>query len=300
LNYSGEIAAISTAFLRAFTAILFTYAGKRIGAKSVTLLTFISAIILIVISHLIMFGTFFPFGMEAANAICLGISGVIGIAVADAMLFKALLLVGPRITMLLMTLTPVFCTILAWFFRGQVIQGSKLVAILVTLTGLVLAIGKSGISPDQPRSNVRLTSDGVLLGVGAAFGDATGMLFSDLGMKGVPHPVSGSLVRILGGTIAFTLWLLLRREFLDNLQRTKDIRASVQIFAGAITGPLLGVFLALHAITHTSMGVASTLMSLTPIFVIPVSSLLMGEQISLASVAWTGLSILGAAFLFFL
>jgi len=202
--------------------------------------------------------------------------------------------------MLLMTLTPAFCTILAWIFRGQLVHEAKLLAILVTLSGVGLAIGKSASAPVQPGFLDRRARQGVLLGVGAALADAIGMLFSDLGMEGVSHPVSGGLVRILGGSIPFILWLLVKGSFRDNLLRIKDFRSVGLMAAGAITGPMLGVFFALHAITHTSMSVAATLMALTPIFVIPVSSLLLGEKIPRASVAWTGLSILGSASLFVL
>jgi drug/metabolite transporter (DMT)-like permease len=56
--------------------------------------------------------------------------------------------------------------------------------------------------------------------------------------------------------------------------------------------------LSLYAITHTTMGVAATLMSLSPVLLLPMSIWVLREHVSPRAWAGTALSIAGAAALF--
>jgi len=67
---------------------------------------------------------------------------------------------------------------------------------------------------------------------------------------------------------------------------------------GALAGPFLGVWLSLVAIQHTSVGIASTLMSLPPIFLLPVGMIIFKERIGWRAVVGTVLAISGVAVLF--
>jgi drug/metabolite transporter (DMT)-like permease len=92
--------------------------------------------------------------------------------------------------------------------------------------------------------------------------------------------------------------MLFRGQFLQSAQRLRDVRSTVLIAAGAVTGPVLGVLLSLYAITHASMGVAATLMSLSPVLMLPLAGLIFKERVSRRAVAGTLISIAGAAALF--
>ena len=78
----------------------------------------------------------------------------------------------------------------------------------------------------------------------------------------------------------------------------KDRKALLEIGAGALTGPVLGVTLSLVAIAHTHIGVASTLMSLTPVILLPVSYFLFKEKITSRAIVGTLVALLGVVLLF--
>jgi len=64
---------------------------------------------------------------------------------------------------------------------------------------------------------------------------------------------------------------------------------------------VLGVVLSLYAIGHAKyLGVASTLMSLSPVILLPVSILAFKERITLMAILGTVVTLAGAATLFFL
>jgi len=67
---------------------------------------------------------------------------------------------------------------------------------------------------------------------------------------------------------------------------------------GALVGPLLGVSASLLAVQHAEIGVASTLMALPPVLILPVSYFIFKEKIGWQAIAGTTVAIAGVAILF--
>ena len=63
-------------------------------------------------------------------------------------------------------------------------------------------------------------------------------------------------------------------------------------------GPVLGVSLSLFALQHTSVGVASTLIALPPIFLIPIEYHFFKERFGWGAIAGTILAMIGVGILF--
>jgi drug/metabolite transporter (DMT)-like permease len=72
-----------------------------------------------------------------------------------------------------------------------------------------------------------------------------------------------------------------------------DRRASLAILAGAIAGPFVGVWLSLVAVKLIPVGIASTLMALTPVFVLIPSHFLFKERVSLRGILGTAAAVAG-------
>jgi drug/metabolite transporter (DMT)-like permease len=68
---------------------------------------------------------------------------------------------------------------------------------------------------------------------------------------------------------------------------------------GAFFGPVIGVSASLLAVQHADIGVASTLMALPPVFMLPISYFVFKERFGWQVVAGTLLAIAGVALLFF-
>ncbi|MDP2876990.1 MAG: DMT family transporter [Holophaga sp.] len=296
--YLGEFASILTAFCWSANSVCFTIAGRRVGSATVNVVRLWIALLAMILLHLIMVGTFFP-NPEGWRWAYLGISGLIGFALGDAVLFEALVLLGPRLTMLIMTLWPVFAAVLAWVFLGQTMSLPRILAMAVTLGGIALVVGDHHSAADGDRPK-KLTL-GILLALGGALGQAIGFLLSKYGLEGNYSPISANLIRVAAGTLAISLWLLFRGHLLENFSRLKDGRASMLIALGAVSGPVVGVVLSLYAIGHARfLGVASTLMSLSPVILLPVSVLLFKEKVTGKAILGTVITLTGAAALFFL
>jgi drug/metabolite transporter (DMT)-like permease len=299
MNLIGEIAALLTAVCWSFNSVVFTRAGKRVGAVTVNSMRLWIALPALALLHWLLFGTLFPYAIEPGRLFYLGISGIIGFVVGDAMLFESFLLIGPRLAMLLALLTPVFSTMLAWVLLGEALLPLEIVSILVTIAGIAWVVAEERAPADAliagPPRRRRL---GILLAVGGALGQAVGLMFSRLGLAGGFSAISATHVRVSAAALALVVLSLGQGQLQAHWARMKDRAALLEITAGALTGPVLGVTLSLVAIAHAPIGVASTLMSLTPVLLLPVSYFLFKEKITFRAILGTLVALLGVVLLF--
>lgn len=295
--YAGEIAALLTATCWSANSVLFTLAGRRVGSGTVNTVRIWLALLFIMILHTILFGIPFPWNAEPQRFFWLGLSGLIGFALGDAMLFEAFILIGPRLAMLLMTLVPIYSTILGLVFLGEALSLPEIAAILVTVGGIAWVVGERSPVAGSPR---RISGLGLLLGCGGALGQATGLLLSKVGLAGGFSPVSANTIRVAAGALALATFALIGRRLGGHVRKLKDSLALAEITGGALSGPVIGVIFSLYAIAHTQLGIASTLMSLSPVLLLPISHFVFRERITPRAVAGTLLALGGASALFFI
>lgn len=293
--YIGEIAAVLTALCWSVNSILFSDAGRKIGSQSVNHLRLWGALLLLILIQIIAFNRLIP-DISSSGFLFLAVSGVIGFFIGDALLFEAYVLIGARMGMLMMTAVPVFSVILAWVFLSEKLGLWQLAAIGLTTLSIALVVAEKRNGKLQNRN----LSRGILFGVGGAMGQAIGLLFSKRGMLEGAHPISANLIRVLAATVVMTVYFLIRKRFFSDFLKLKQAGIFPRIVGGAILGPVIGVILSLVAILYAPMGIASTLMAISPVLLIPLSRIIYKEHISLRTIIWTCVAIAGAGWLFFL
>jgi drug/metabolite transporter (DMT)-like permease len=295
----GETAALLTAACWAFNSLVFTQAGKRVGAVTVNNMRLWLALPALLLLNWLLRGTPLPLAIEPARFLNLGISGVIGFVIGDTLLFESFLMIGPRLAMLLSLLVPVFGAILAWAFLGEALTGGEAGCILLTIGGVAWVVTEAAAPAEEnvPLGERRFRL-GVWLAIGGAAGQAVGLLFSRWGLAGGYPAITATLVRVGVAAIVLALLAIGRGRLGDQVTRMRDRAALLQIGAGALTGPVLGVTLSLVAIAHAHIGVASTLMSLTPVLLLPASRFIFKEKISARAILGTLVALLGVVLLF--
>lgn len=307
-DYTGEIAALVTAFCYATSSLFFTAAGKRYGSIVTNRARLVTAVLLLITLHWITLGKILPHDAGAERWFWLGLSGIIGLALGDAFLFQAYISIGPRLGLLLLSLAPAFATILAWIFLDEKLSPGKVLGILVTLVGIVwVVLERKTNGDDNGKPSLRsIASDrryriGLLLGIGAAAGQAIGLTLAKKGLAGGFPPISANLIRMTSATLVFWGLTLIQRQVGITIQRIRsEPRAIWFIIGGSIVGPVLGVSLSLYAIQHTSVGVASTIIALPPVIMLPVSRFVMKERFGWGVILGTLLAVSGVALLFLL
>ncbi len=303
-TYIGEIAALATSALWTACSILFAAASRRIGALSVNAYRIVMAVCVLAIAHLFAFGTIVPPANEA-QWFYLGLSGVIGLALGDFGYFGMLALIGPRRGLLLTSLAPIFSSITAYYILAERLSSWDVTGIAVTLVGITIVILEREDAASPTFIPLRKRIYGYLCGVGGALGQGVGLVVSKYGMivaagEGVPplDPLSTALLRMVVAAVVVWMSIVAAGRVKPVLASRHDVAAIKRTFAGAVTGPFLGVWLSMVAVTHAAAGVAATLMSLMPVMVIPVVWAIYKEKTSWRGMVGAAVAVAGVAILF--
>ena len=297
----GESAAVTTSFLWTFSSIFFTSAGKKIGSLSVNAYRTLIAIALLAITHMILLGTVVPLA-NIGQWFWMGLSGIVGLGIGDSGLFAAYLTIGPRRSLLLMALAPIFAATAAYLMLGETLPEMATLGIILTLIGVAAVILESEERSGEARLPSRRRAFGVFLGVVGAAGQGIGLALAKKGIDLIPgttlNPLSATLMRLLLG--ALFIWLLaLAVGKMPELLKASRNRVGIRDTAAAsVLGPYLGITLSMVAVTLTETGVAQTLLSLMPVMIIPVVWILYGQRTSRRAMMGAVVAVLGVAIIF--
>ncbi len=294
----GELAALGTSLFFTATSTMFTLAGRQLGSMVLNRARLVVAVFFLAATHLLL-RLPSPFTAGPERWFWLSLSGVIGLVLGDAFLFQAFIWIGPRLSMLMMSLAPILASLLAWLFFGEALTGLQIFAILVTLGGVSWVVLDRNNRGQQNDVETRRFLLGILCGLGGAAGQAIGLITAKEGLGGDFPALSGTLIRMIAAALILWAFTFVRGQAGSTLRQLSDRRqASSFILIGAFTGPFLGVTLSLVAIQRAQVGVASTLMALPPVFLIPVAVFLFKERIGWNAILGTGLAMLGVGLLF--
>lgn len=303
MSHTGELAALAAAMFWTVTALAFEAASKQIGSLQVNLLRLCMAFLLFGLLALFRTGNFFPEGASAHNWFWLSLSGLIGFVIGDLFLFQAYVVVGARISMLIMSLAPPMAAFTGWLVLGETLSWLALLGMTLTLTGISMVIlvkrDTTTSSEEPPKKGLKLRYPlyGLLLAFGGAAGQATGLVLSKYGMSNY-DVFSATQIRVITGASGFFLIFLFMNRWKKLFAAFSNRKAMGALSLGALFGPFLGVSASLFAVKYASTGVASSIMSIVPIMIIPPAVLLFKEKIGFREVLGACLAITGVILFF--
>ena len=295
----GEFAALLTSVMWTFSAIFFTFAGRMTGASILNRLRLAFALLFLSTAHLITQGALIPLNVSLDRWIWLGISGIIGLTLGDVALFQAYINIGPRMGTLIMSIVPVFSALVAWLFLGETLRLAQIFGIALTVGGIVLIILDRRNSTETAKDR-RSYLLGIMFGFLAAAGQTGGMILTKKGLSGDIDPLSAVLIRTIVATAAAWLIAVFTRQIRPTINAMKQPKSATMVLAGSLVGPFIGVWFSTIAIKLTQVGIAATLQSLNPIFLLPFSSWLFGEKITIKTAIGTFVTIAGVVIIFLL
>lgn len=294
-SHIGEFAALFTAICWTATALAFESASHKVGSIPVNLIRLLMAMVFLSLFTFFTRGNLFPVDAPQQVWVWLSLSGLIGFVMGDLFLFKSYTIIGSRISMLMMTLVPPMTSILGWIVLGETLTLFNLIGMTLTLSGIALVIltrkeGQKGITISHPLK-------GIFFAFMGAVGQSIGLIFSKLGM-GNYNAFAATQIRILTGIVGFVIIITLLRKWKSVGVALRHKSAMKSLTLGSFFGPFLGVSFSLIAIQHTNTGIASTIMSITPILIIPPAVLIMKQKTSMKEVIGAIISVIGVALFF--
>lgn len=296
---AGQWAALATAICWAFSALCFDVAARRLGALILNPIRLVLAFGFLSLLAWGLRGHPLPLDATPRTWAWLAVSGLVGFVFGDFCLFRAFLMIGPRLSMLMMSLAPPLTAIIGWLLLGEVLTFRDVVGMTLTVAGIAWAVMDQKPAPGDDNGTPARHSSvlGVFFGFCGALGQAGGLVLSKLGM-GDYDAVAATQVRVLAGLAGYAVLFLIFHWWRRMRPALRDGRALSFAAVGAFFGPCVGVSLSLYAVHRTVSGVAASIMALTPILVIPLVVLLRRERVGLGGVAGAAVAVAGVAVLF--
>ncbi len=292
MNLFGELSALLTSLLWSGSSIAFASASERIGSLQLNLNRMALASVFLIVTIFIMG---FDFNLSQTQSLNLIISGLIGLVIGDSFLFKSYQLVGARISMLLMALSPGMSTILAYLFLEERITMLGIIGIFITIAGIILVVLER-----NSNSKYNIKGIGLLYGTLAALGQSVGLIYAKLAFEeGHINGLTATFIRVFSSVIIFLPVLVMLKKFKNPFRLyASDKPALRATIMGTILGPFLGITFSLIAVENTKVGIAATLMSTTPILMLPMVKYISKEKLTWRAITGAVIAVIGVALIF--
>lgn len=271
----GEISALASAFVWALALVLFKLSGERVPPMALNLFKNTIALVLLAVTLAFIPGGYaYLAGADRGELAIMLLSGVLGIAIADTLVFWALNLCGVGILSIVdCTYTP-FIMLFAWLIVGEEITAMRLIG-----AGLiVLAVLLASRHPPPPDRTRRQIVAGVLLGVAAMATMAAGINYAKLAMDFNRFPlIEATLVRMIGGWAALALLAAAspqRGRYLALFRPSPIWKASA---SASVLGGYLSMVLWMAGFKYADASVAAVINQTTVFFSMALATLLLGE-----------------------
>ena len=293
------------------TSVFFALSGVT-GQKTAVRLgslwgNFIRLFIAVVVLGILVWG-FSPKSIRAEPFSWFFISGMVGFGIGDIALFLAYERIGSRLSILLnLCLAPVFALFLEWLWLGNGVTALTVLAVLVILTGVVMAI-RPGAGFRQRMERHGNFGLGILAAITAGLGQGSGAVISRKAesIVRVMHMevdgVSAAFQRVVAGWviagIAVAIVKFLGPRELSGRWRSPFQKGVMPWLLGAsLFGPVIGVSFFQWALQTRESGVVLAIVSITPIVMMPMAALTEGDHPRKTAVAGAFVAVSGVILL---
>ncbi len=295
-SYTGELAALLTAFFWTITAMAFEVGSKHIGSLALNMIRLALAFIYLSIFNLLARGYILPTDASTHAWVWLSLSGIIGFVFGDYFLFRAFAAISARVAMLMMTLVPPITALIGWMILGESMTLLEVSGMVLTISGISLAIFSRG---GENGKKVRLSYPvkGILFALGGALGQAVGLVLSKFGM-GDYNAFAATQIRIIAGMLGFAIIIVVLNKGHVIKSAFKSRKGMIGTGIGSVFGPFLGVSFSLIAVKYATTGVASTIMAIVPILIIPPAVMFFKQKVSWLEILGAFISVGGVSLFF--
>lgn len=299
----GEIAALSASAFWAFASLLFAQLGRDTSAVALNMIKCAIAFALMLLTLAVLDGRIWPVELAPLDAGYLAISGFIGITIGDSAFFLALNRLGPRRVLLFSALTPPATAVMAVPVLGEPLTATMLSGMAVTMAGVVWVILERTTPRDETRAAAQPERDkrdefwGIAFALVAVACQAGGNVLTKLGGHSI-DALEISVVRLAAGVLGLVVVILGTRKVRELAVPFKTFRTAIMVVVATILGTYLGIWLLNAGLKYTFVGVASTLSSTSPIWILPLAYFILKEKISARAVFGAVIAVAGVAILF--
>ena len=303
--YKGELAGLAAAASWAITSLIFSRVPAPAGA--ITLFKNVAScgfLLLTLLAFSLLPGSTSPLGflfeLSPQAWVCLGLSSLAGLVIGDTFYFRSLQILGPRRTLAISTLTPPLGVLCGWLLLGSV-ETLPLVAwggMALTLVGVIWIIREKGGDKEAQGVFPGSVKAGIWYGLLGCVGQAAAAALAKIPMNAGLSPLKATFARMLVAIALGTAIAAVNGKLPGWVRQLKDRRSWLPLLPASFLGTFLGVWLCMIAYQHTKLGVAITMHSTSPIFVLPLAFFVLRQRVSLRAIIGAVIAVAGIFLLF--
>ena len=289
----GEFFALFTAISWTFSSLTFGKISKEYDTQVANFLRV--TIGTIMVGFVCLFGSrnlFLPTDVTWENLKIISLSGFIGMFLGDLFLFKAYNMIGARVTMLIMALSPIIVSIIDFLFLGVTLYPIQIFAILITCLGIILVIFKT----EDKKISLGFSVKGLLYAFLATLGQSLGVILTKLGST-TYDSLATSQIRLGVAIFFFGTVVLYEGKARETIKMITSKKALSLLLIGTFFS-VFGIAALIEAFKSANASIASTISSTSPIIMIPCSILFYKEKIRKNEIIGAIISVVGLSIFF--
>ncbi len=241
-----------------------------------------------------------PFPGHGAT-IYMVLSGVVGVGLADILIYEAFLALGPRRSVQLLALGPLFTFLIALFTIGETVRITSLLGAILVMGASTGAVWIERRAERDEREPGAMTRSGVLYAVGGAaiMGVAAVLARCAYLVEPGMNPISAALLRVGSATVFVWIYPLLRGRGPEMVRLLQDRLALNRVLIGTLFGPYLGMLAFVGAFKYLQAGLVMTLVALSPLVILPMIAYRYKVRIGLPVIGVATMAVAGVALIYF-
>jgi drug/metabolite transporter (DMT)-like permease len=293
----GDLLALGALFLFGVNAFVVRAASARLGQE----LGFLVALVANVAFGVVVFAVHqavrtSPFTVDWTAFGLFALAGVFSSYLGRRGYFRTVQTIGPSRASTIQNSSPAFALVLAWVFLGQTV-GLVDVALMAAVIGGLYLTGRARAEAGtgtRPPSIPPVEVAVALLSAGAY---GVGNVIRGAAVQSWEEPVFGALLGALTGTAAYFVVHISPRALVTRLADSDRRGLLLWVLSGVLT--ICGQAAVIGAIAYLPVAVVVAISAATPVVVIPVSLLVLGnrERVDLRTVVGAHLIVAGVAWL---
>ena len=267
----GASLALGSAAIWAVSVILF----KKSEAASPTALNLYkntSASILLLLT-LVFTGVELD-GLSTHDVMLLSISGILGISLADTLVFTALRKLGASMLSIVDLLYAPTITLLSVLFLGESLSPMFALGALLIVGGVAIATIQR--SADVPKE----LWPGIGAGVAGIITMAIGVVIAKPVLAHAPL-VEVTTIRLIAGVVGQLGWIALVPRHRDALAILRPSKVWITLLPASVLGAYLAMLLWLGGFKYADASLASILNQMAAVFVLILARIFLGEELGL-------------------
>lgn len=204
------------------------------------------------------------------------VSGVIGIAIADTLMFVALRQIGPGLIAIVECAYSPLVVVLSILLLGEVVGPAFIAGAFLVVGGMLVATARVGVAGSHRAEGQTL---GVLVGVTAISLMALGIVLAKPALDR-SELIEVTFIRLAAGVVGQSLWTLTRRKGRAALSVFRPQRAWRTLVPASILAGYLAMIMWLGGTKYTDASTAAVLNQTSTVFTLVLARVVLGEVLT--------------------